>query len=106
MTFHVYHLVDPTDKTIRYVGRCADPKARLRNHFNEARRRQTTDKHRWINALLDAGTMPVLVVVGIYTDAAESRQREADECARHRQTIYNVHDPLRFPLKNFKKGKK
>ena len=80
--FHVYHLVDPTDKAVRYVGRCQDPKARLRNHCNEARRRQTTEKHRWINRLIQAGTMPVLVVVGVYADAAESRQREAEEWAR------------------------
>lgn len=49
MTFHIYHLVDPITHLVRYVGRCTDPKARLRNHCNEAARRQTTDKHRWNN---------------------------------------------------------
>jgi hypothetical protein len=104
--FHIYHLIDPITHQVRYVGRCTDTKARLRNHCNEAARRQTTEKHRWINALLAAGRVPVLLVVGVYADAVQSRQCESNEFHRHKATLFNVHDPLRFPAVIAKKGKK
>ncbi len=106
MTFHIYHLVDPTDNVVRYVGRCSDPKARLRNHCNEAQKRQTTPKHRWINALLADNKTPVLVIVGRYTDPIQARDAESLETKAHALTIYNVFDPLKFPSVIAKKGKK
>lgn len=104
--FHIYHLVDPTDKTVRYVGRCTDPKARLRNHCNEAARRTSTQKHAWINALLEAGRIPVLVVVARLSDARMARARESEEIERHRKTVFNLHAPERFPDVIRKKGRK
>jgi hypothetical protein len=106
MTFHIYHLVDPITHQVRYVGRCTDPKARLRNHCNEAARRQTTEKHRWINGLLAKNRMPMLIVVATSDDPEQSRQREADEFHRHKASLFNVHDPARFPAVIAKKGKK
>ena len=104
--FHVYHLIDPITHEVRYVGRCANPKARLRNHCNEAARRQTTAKHRWINGLIAQGRLPVLVVIGVSDDPEQSRALESREFHRHKASLFNVHDPLRFPAIIAKKWKK
>lgn len=106
MTYHIYHLVDPHDNTVRYVGCCSDPKARLRNHCNESKRRQTTKKTRWIHALMAENTLPALVIVATYTDALASKTAEHNEILRHKATIFNIHDPLKFPSIIAKKGKK
>lgn len=104
--FYIYHLVDPTTRQVRYIGRCSDPKARMRNHCNEATRRQTTEKHRWINGLLAQNRMPIMVVVEVSIDPNESRAIESREFNLHRGTIFNIHDPARFPSVIAKKGKK
>lgn len=106
MSFHVYHLVDPLTRQVRYIGRCTDTKARLRNHCNEAARRQTTGKHAWINGLLQQNRMPILVVVAILEDAEMSRARESEEFNRHKATLFNIHDPAKFPAVIAKKAKK
>lgn len=106
MTFHVYHLIDPKDGVVRYVGRCTDPKARLRNHCNESARRNTTRKHAWINGLLEQNKIPALVVVFTSTSPLISRQRESEEFNRHKETLFNIHDPMRFPAVIAKKGNK
>lgn len=106
MTFHIYHLIDPHDGAVRYVGRCTDPKARLRNHCNESQRRQTTAKLRWIASLMQANTLPALIVVSTHTNPEQARNAEHSEMIKHKTTIYNVFDPLKFPAVIAKKGKK
>ena len=91
--FHVYHLVDPTNSTVRYVGMTRHPKTRIRGHISEARERDNTDKKRWIRSLLERGMDPVLVVVGSAHTEIEGRAIESHECARNIQTIFNLHDP-------------
>jgi len=105
MKFHIYHLIDPHDNSVRYVGRCTDPKARLRNHCNESQRRQTTPKTRWIHALMAQSTLPAMVIVATYTDAAAAQIAEHDEILRHKATVFNIHDPFKFPTVIAKKGK-
>ena len=106
MTFHIYHLIDPHDGSVRYVGRCTDPKARLRNHCNESQRRQTTPKTRWIHALMAANKLPAMIVIATYSDPRAAQIAEHQEILRHRATIYNIHDPFKFPSVIAKKGKK
>jgi len=106
MTFHIYHLIDPHDGIVRYVGRCTDPKARLRNHCNESQRRQSTPKTRWIHALMASNTLPAMIVVATYTDACQAQIAEYEEIVRHKATVFNIHDPFKFPTVIAKKGKK
>lgn len=106
MAWHVYHLVCPITKSVRYVGSCADPKARFRNHCNEATRRQNRGKHGWINQLIAAGRLPVMVVIARYGNPGQARKREKQEIAMHINTIFNIHDPETFPTIPFKRGKK
>ena len=105
-TFHIYHLIDPISGQVRYIGRCTDPKARLRNHCNEAARRQTTDKHRWINALLQKNRMPLMVIVATSSDPDESRAIESREFNLHKAGLFNIHAPMKFPAVIAKKGNK
>jgi hypothetical protein len=91
--FHIYHLVDPRDAKVRYVGMTRNPKSRFRSHIAEAHERDNTDKKRWIRELLAAGMQPVLAIVGNAPTELEARAIESHECKRNLATIFNVHDP-------------
>lgn len=106
MTFHIYHLVCPIDNVVRYVGRCSDPKARLRNHCNESQRRQTTPKTRWIHALMAQNKLPAMIIVATYSDPIQAQAAESAEILRHKATVFNIHDPFKFPSTIAKKAKK
>jgi hypothetical protein len=102
MPTHIYHLVDPNTKTVKYVGKSTNPKSRLRSHIQESQESQNTEKKRWIKSLLNAGQQPVLVIVATYPDDTSARTRESAECKTHLQTILNIHDPAKG-AKDFKK---
>jgi hypothetical protein len=103
--YHVYHLVDPRDAAVRYVGMTKNPKNRFRGHITEAKERDNTDKKRWIRGLLAAGTQPVLAIVGSAPTETEARAIESHECKRNLATIFNVHDP-RKGAKDIRKEEK
>lgn len=90
---HVYHLVDPETRAVRYVGKSANPKSRLRQHIDESQRAQNTEKKRWIRGLIDRGLSPALVIVSTHSDEASAREAEARECETHLATLTNLHDP-------------
>jgi hypothetical protein len=92
---HVYHLVDPRDRVVRYVGKTGKPQARLKEHIRESEERQNTAKKRWIHELLADGLRPVLVIVDSYPSEPLARDRESAECHQHAATIYNIHDPAK-----------
>lgn len=93
--FCVYHLIDPNTKQVRYVGKSRNPRARLASHIVEAKESQSTAKKVWIRGLLDVGMSPVLVIVAEYDTEAAGRIRESAECHANRDTILNIHDPLK-----------
>lgn len=92
---HVYHLVDPVDRVVRYVGKTASPKARLKAHIAESVERQNTAKKQWIHGLLQRGLQPVLVIAETHADEAAARQAESRHCHLHLATIHNIHDPAK-----------
>ncbi len=92
---HVYHLVDPQTRAVRYVGKSRNPRARLRAHLQEATENQNTAKKRWIAALAATGMQPVLVIVCSYPDEPSARQRESAEVHAHLDTVLNQHDPAK-----------
>jgi hypothetical protein len=100
--YHVYHLVDPRDSTVRYIGKTTNPKGRLRAHIQEASERQNTDKKRWIHELCAARLKPVLIIFASLQDEPTARKIESQQCAAHLSTITNVHDPAKG-AKSFKK---
>lgn len=92
---HVYHLVDPITKIVRYVGKTATPSARLRAHIKDAEASDNTDKKRWIRSLLAKGLKPIMISVATFADEPSARIRESAECRKHLATIYNIHDPAK-----------
>lgn len=92
---HVYHLVDPSDRTVRYVGKTQTPKRRLQEHIDESLERQNTRKKEWIHRLHLKGLQPVMVVVATFPREHLARDCESAECHKHRATIYNIHDPAK-----------
>lgn len=92
---HIYHLVDPNTRAVRYIGKSTNPRSRLRAHIAESRAEQNTAKKLWIANLIAAGQCPVLVIVASYPDEPSARQRESHECHQHRGTILNIHDPAK-----------
>lgn len=92
---HVYHLVDPNTRTVRYVGKTSTPKSRLRAHIQDAREGDNTEKKRWIRTLLEKGQEPIMVIVASFDEEHLARIRESAECKAHLATIYNIHDPAK-----------
>jgi hypothetical protein len=92
---HVYHLVDPRTRAVRYVGKTGNPKSRLRAHIQEARERQNTAKKQWIAELLAAGLEPLLIIAASVADEATARSIESAHCKQHLDTITNIHDPAK-----------
>jgi len=91
----VYHLVDPADRKVRYIGKTTRPKARLAQHIAEAKKSQSTRKKAWVKSLLDKNMAPVMVVVGAYCTESEGRKKESEECKAHIRDIFNIHDPAK-----------
>jgi hypothetical protein len=92
---HVYHLVDPNDRAVRYIGKSRNPKSRLKQHIAEALENDNTEKKRWIRRLLASGQKPVLIIAGSFTTEPLAREAESAECHRHLATITNIHDPAK-----------
>lgn len=95
MTTVVYHLVDPRDHAVRYVGKSTAAAARLKAHIAESLERQNTRKKAWIHELHLQGLQPVMVIVGRYATDLHARAAESRECHRHLATILNIHDPAK-----------
>ena len=95
MPYHIYHLIDPVTKTVRYVGKSTSPSSRLREHIKESQARQNTEKKIWIADLLARGLQPVMAIVASYAEEAPARERESEECHKYKETITNLHDPAK-----------
>lgn len=90
---HIYHLIDPRDRLVRYVGKSGNPAGRLRAHIQEAVDAQNTAKKRWIAELTALGLRPVLVIAATAPDEPAARRLESAHCHQHAATIHNLHDP-------------
>ena len=91
--YSIYHLVDPENKIVRYVGKSVSPRARLASHIKESQTKQNTAKKQWIKSLFDRGLKPVMIIVNSFDNEPAARVAESREVHRHIKTIYNIHDP-------------
>ena len=101
---HIYALIDPTDRKIRYIGKSKNPKTRYNQHIKESQQRQNTKKKQWIKTLLNAGQRPELHILHSTESDPAARIAESNACRQHIATIYNIHDP-RKGAADFKKQK-
>ena len=60
---YIYGHVFPGDEEIRYIGKSIDPKKRLRDHINAAKRGEKTRHANWIRSLLTRRLKPELVII-------------------------------------------
>ena len=60
----IYALIDPTDNTIRYVGKTKNELyKRLRSHIRSSIKNTRTKKEYWINKLLESGIKPLIQLI-------------------------------------------
>ena len=62
--FHVYGLMDPDTKELRYIGKTKQPlKLRLRHHVNPSRLKKQGHKEAWLRTLACVGKKPEIVSI-------------------------------------------
>lgn len=74
--YQVYALVDPRDKTIRYVGVSINAHIRLTQHMREAKYQGEKKKRAWLAELEQQGLQPILEILetvdaGLFTTDRE-----------------------------------
>ena len=60
--FVVYHMVDPTDNQIRYVGQTTNGIKRIVNHFTPFALKTKNRKNSWLKSLKIKGVKPIVFV--------------------------------------------
>lgn len=105
---HIYLLIDPINKKVRYVGATSNPKSRLRQHVKDAskpKKKGKTEKQKWILKLKEKGMIPFMEIVGTEESKELARVEEEKLVIRHIDTIYNIHMPGKgsLSISNFKK---
>ena len=61
--YKIYVLIDPTTKTIRYVGRTNQGHIkRLNRHIRDSKK-QTNHKANWIKSIINNGNLPLILIV-------------------------------------------
>jgi len=72
MAYQIYHLIDPRNNAVRYIGLSRDVQKRYKQHVSPSRARP------WIQELLEQGLKPVLGIIESdipNLEAAEARER-------------------------------
>jgi hypothetical protein len=62
-TAYIYSLNCPLTNKPRYVGKSIHPNQRFLEHISHAKRNNKTHTDKWINALLNNGTQPILIII-------------------------------------------
>jgi len=74
METHIYKLIDPTDNSIRYVGKTRKPNERFKNHCNRARI-DPTPRSKWLQSLRAKDLKPIMEIIET-VPIAEGKYRE------------------------------
>lgn len=89
----IYTLDCPIENVVKYVGKTVSPKSRIKQHIEESRKSESTEKKRWIRNLLKAGKIPIMKIVSTHEDQELARKAEEELCIKNIETILNVHNP-------------
>lgn len=93
---HIYILIDPIDKKVRYIGATSKPKSRLRQHIKDAEKPKKTgktEKQKWILRLKEKGMIPFMEIIGTEESKELARIEEEKLVIKNIDTIYNIHMP-------------
>lgn len=73
-TYAIYMLIDPRDRSIRYIGMSNDPNKRYIQHIQRAQ--SSSLKDRWIIELLNERRVPDLSILEEVDSEPQARKRE------------------------------
>lgn len=59
---YIYTLIDPIDKSIRYVGKTNNPERRLKQHLTSSKKRKTYNNI-WIYNLIKDNQLPIMNII-------------------------------------------
>lgn len=90
--YHVYYLLDPITKDVKYVGMSKNPKRRYRQHISKLDKLMT-DKRKWLEGLFEKKLLPEIKIVGSYDSEKEGREMEQQHVTMNKNTILNIHNP-------------
>lgn len=62
----IYGLVDPNSGVLRYVGKANCPATRLKQHVATAKRKNSSQKDKWLNSL---NALPQIVILGVCSES-------------------------------------
>jgi len=62
---YIYALIDPRDKSIRYIGKTINPRYRKSGHITECRKSYQNYRLNWIRSLLSKGLEPEMEILKI-----------------------------------------
>lgn len=85
----IYALCDPGTGEIRYIGKANDPRARLKSHLRDARRR-ATPVYRWISKLGKSNQQPRIQVLAWTDDWREEERRQIADLRAKGARLLNV----------------
>lgn len=87
----IYALLDPRDKSIRYVGKTRDPECRLSNHYCD--RTASAARVAWMDDLKAAGELPYMVILATASKYEASAVEAAwiEFLALRGEPLCNVH---------------
>ena len=68
MSVHIYGLIDPRDKALRYIGKTINVSRRYIKHLLPSSLQEMTHKNRWLITLLAAGVKPEIIILDIVSD--------------------------------------
>lgn len=101
MKFHIYHLIDPETKEVKYVGMTNNPQRRYWQHIKNLDRRMT-EKRAWLEGLFSRSLLPEIEIVDTADNEVEGRNLEQQHVTMNKSTILNIHNPGKG-MKSFKR---
>jgi len=105
---HIYLLIDPINKIVRYVGATSNPKSRLNQHVKDAskpKKKGRTKKQEWILSLQKKGMIPEMKIICSEESKEKAREIEEQTVLKYIDTIFNIHMPGKgsLSINHFKK---
>jgi len=92
--FIIYHLVDPADNQIRYIGQTTNGIKRITNHFSPSFLRRKSYKNSWIKSVQARGQKPIVLITHKENSQNELNMKERELIAtfNHCVNLCNIEE--------------
>ena len=101
---YIYGLIDPEELILRYVGQTVNPMARLSQHLGD-NNWIGSDKHDWINSLLEKGIRPFIIIFE-RVKIEDAPRIETEYIEKYKDTIFNTFKRIHHQIANTNKKRK